>query len=84
MFLSEKLKSAITAAGQEHVLRYFDELPEASQKKRADQLAEVEFDCYELAIHINIAQTRLQDKFLEFGGHTVTASLGAEVCEIYF
>ena len=48
------------------------------------QLAEVELDGYELAVHINIAQTRLEDKFLELGGHTVTASLGAEVCEIYF
>jgi len=44
MKLNEALIAKITAAKQEHLLRYFDTLPESEQASFAAQLADVDFD----------------------------------------
>ena len=48
------------------------------------QLAKVNLDGHELAIHINLADAGLADQLLEFLGESGTVSLGAEVGEVNF
>ncbi|MCQ2380424.1 MAG: UDPGP type 1 family protein [Victivallaceae bacterium] len=44
MAIDSKLKSRIAAAGQSHVLKYFDELDEAGRNQLVEQLSKIDFE----------------------------------------